>query len=600
MDQSLNLHKRLGAIPRGDGSTEFRVWAPKANQVRVCFESGGSQMMHPDDDGFHTLVAHDVAVGDLYRIQVDGEASRPDPASRYQPAGVHGPSEVVGDDYQWSDTDWRCPDPREWIVYELHIGTWTNEGTFLAAVDRLAELVELGVNAIEIMPLADAPGRWNWGYDGVNLFAPNRNYGPPIHVKQFVDAAHAKGIAVFLDVVYNHFGPEGNYLSDVGPYLSDRHATAWGPGPNFDNHEHGAGVRNFFLANALYWLDEFHFDGLRVDAIHCIRDESRPHFAEELGRAVNAWSESSGRAGYLIAETNIHDAEMTRPLEQGGLGFHAQWCDDFLHSVNAVLHPDDQLTDRHYVAGKDLKGTLTFGHVYSGTLYEPPSRPQISQRANTHPLVYSLQTHDSVGNHPLGQRFHQVAGHDVQRACAALLMLLPGVPMIFMGEEFASDRPFQFFVDFGDEHLRDAVIRGRRSEYPQHDWEAGVLPTEPQAFEGSKVGAIHDGDSSMRDWYRSLIGLRKQCLKIGLISDDNIHVECDEAAGCYSIAYRGNGKTLTIVTRLNRVSSPESDPISLTASGKLLLDSRPDSYEKELQPNHSKVFVTGLEELIVS
>lgn len=592
LNDGLELHRRLGAHPRSDGRTEFCVWAPTARQVRVLVLDRHELAMQPDGSGYHQVMVDDVKPGDRYWIQVDDHPPRPDPASRYQPEGVHGPSEVVDSSFNWTDGDWAGIRHQDWIVYETHIGCWTDAGTFEAAIDRLDELADLGVTAVELMPLADAAGRWNWGYDGVHLFAPNRNYGTPDDLRRFVDAAHAKNLAVFLDVVYNHLGPEGNYLAAFGPYLSLRHETVWGAAPNFDDPVHGEGLRKFFLANALYWFDEFHFDGLRVDAIHCMRDEHHPHIVEDLSRAAKAWSAETGRPANLIAESNVHDTQMIAPLDDGGMGFDAEWCDDFLHSVFAVVRPGDQLSDREYESGTDLAQTLKYGYVYEGSLYQRRQRQRLSKRVDTDRLVYSIQTHDFVGNHPLGQRLHQLTCAETQAAAAALLLLSPAIPMLFMGEEFAAEQPFQFFVDFGDEHLRRAVVDGRRAEYPQHDWTDGVLPTDPQAFEGSKIGSASSGDQAMRQWYQRLIQIRRKYRR-PLMTDARFEADCDNDAGVYRMQYTSGSFSLRVVSRLIPQSHADDPPVEIDVEGELILDSRPDitTKSKQLLPNHAKVFV---------
>ncbi len=591
MDRVLQLHRRLGARPQSDGSTEFCIWSPTATQAHVCLVDGRSIEMKRDPGGYHTVVASRVGAGDRYWIQVDRHPLRPDPASRFQPEGVHGPSQVIDPNFAWTDHDWKGIPRSDWIIYELHLGAWTEDGTLQAAIDRLDELVDLGVTVVELMPLADAPGRWNWGYDGVNLFAPNRNYGTPDDVRQFVDAAHAKGLAVFLDVVYNHFGPEGNYLAQLGPYLSEKHHTVWGAAPNFDDPEFGEGLRAFYLANAIYWLDEYHFDGLRVDAIHCIRDSQRPHIVEDLGRVVRSWSERAERSASLIAETNVHDTQMIQPLDQGGMGFDAQWCDDFLHSVFAVVRPGETLCDRDYLPGEDLSQTLRFGYVYEGSLFQPRCRPALDGRVETSQLIYSIQTHDSVGNHPRGLRFHQLSCRETQRASAALLLLSPAIPMLFMGEEFATEHPFQFFVDFGDAELRESVVKGRKSEYPQHDWDHGLLPTDPEVFEQSKIGSHQAGDRSMRQWYQSLIQARRQWQRSGLISDTNLSARCDLDAGIYRVDYRANHQRVTVVARIVPQAHASLEPVEVEIRGELVLDSRPGvGAIHALLPNHAKVF----------
>lgn len=547
----INSHQQFGAVPVDEHTTRFRVWAPLHDELVLDLVDQNEQVaMTKDELGFHSVVAA-CGAGARYMYRVDDGPPRPDPASRFQADGVHGPSEVIDPKFDWTDQNWQGVDRSDLIIYELHIGTLTDEGTFVAAIDRLDELVELGVTAIELMPVATSAGRWNWGYDGVNLFAPLSAYGGPADLRRLVDAAHAKGLAVILDVVYNHLGPEGNYLSDFGPYLSQRHNTVWGAAPNFDDPDHCETVRQFVIAAALIWFDEYHIDGLRVDAIHCMRDDSETHIAIDISRAAQAWSAASGRSAMLIAESNVYDPNMLDPIEDGGVGFDAEWCDDFLHSVFAVVRPDEQLCHRQY-QDSDLKQTLEKGYIFKGTLREKDQRCEPTDRVDTRGLIYSIQHHDFIGNHPLGKRLHQLTSKETQRAAAALLLLSPAIPMLFMGEEFCCEQPFQFFVDFGDQHLRKAVAEGRKREYPQHDWSGGVLPTDPAAFHASKIGPISDGDPAMRDWYIHLIGLRKAWKQSGLLCDEYLTVATDLQRGLFTLRYQNERESASVEVRLSQ------------------------------------------------
>jgi malto-oligosyltrehalose trehalohydrolase len=433
------------------------------------------------------------------------------------------------------------------------------------------------------------------------LFAPHHNFGNPDSFRRFVDTAHAKGLAVILDVVYNHLGPEGNYWSDFGPYLSSRHITPWGAAPNFDDPVHGRPLRQLIIANALHWFDEYHIDALRVDAIHCMRDESDPHIASELAETVHRWSGETGRPAMMIAETNVYDPQMVAGIASGGMGFDAQWCDDFLHSVFAVLRPDEQLCVRSYRAGSDLDRTLQTGFVYTGSIPRAAARDDadsgvrrrqlLADRVDTHGMIYSIQNHDFIGNHPLGKRLHQVSSPEAQRAAAALLLLAPPIPMLFMGEEFLCDQPFQFFVDFGDSHLREATVEGRMREYPQHDWARGRLPTDPDAFHLSKIGSADRGDRATRDWYQALIRLRKRWRSGGLLRDENLAVDNDPGRGLYRLQYTHAGQTVTVAVRLSAESTAR-DEIECDIPGRLLLDSNPGQTDDHgLLANHAKVFL---------
>ena len=506
--------------------------------------------------------------------------------------GVHGPSHVSSRPISRGPMANGPVFPAAiWIIYELHIGAFTDEGTFQAAVERLDELVELGITAIELMPVSDAAGRWNWGYDGVCLFAPNRNYGTPSGLRLLVDEAHRRGLAVILDVVYNHLGPEGNYLGQSGPYLSSKHTTVWGAAPNFDDQEHGRDLRRFFIANAVHWFDEYHIDGLRVDAIHCMKDESETHVVEEMSRAVKDWSLQSGRQALLIAESNVYDPNMLQSLDDGGIGFDGEWCDDFLHSLFAVVRPGEQLCHRSYESGSDLDQTLRFGYVYEGTLRQERGRQSPTQRVDTSGLIYSIQHHDFIGNHPLGKRLHQLTSPDTQRAAAALLILSPAIPMLFMGEEFSCEQPFQFFVDFEDDGLRQAVVQGRMREYPQHDWSGGVLPIDARAFSDSKIGAAGAGDLAMREWYTKLIQLRKQGKKDGWLSQANVTVQNDPSKGFFSLRYHLGELTITVAVRLTADESDDGPYEISGIAGDLILDSRCSASERtHFLANHAKIF----------
>lgn len=586
---NIDLHCLLGAQLTGEQQVRFCVWSPDHQEIVVHLLGCGRKVtMSKAAGGYHLASIEGVGAGEKYVYHVDGGPARPDPASHFQPEGVHGPSQVVDHAFAWNDQDWRGVNKADLIIYESHVGALSPQGTYAGAIERLDELVDLGVTAIELMPLATCPGKWNWGYDGVNLFAPSPNYGTPDELRQLINAAHGHGLAVILDVVYNHLGPEGNYLAEFGPYLSSHHRTPWGAAPNYDDPLYARAVRRFFIANAIHWLDRYHFDGLRVDAIHCMRDDSEPHVAAEFSEAVESWSAQRGRAATLIAETNVYDGNMLEPRSSGGIGFDAEWCDDFLHGVFAVLRPGENLCHRTYRL-RDLQQVCNDGFVYEGSLREQRGRREPGRRVDTSGLVYAIQHHDFVGNHPLGRRLHQLVGQETQRAAAALLLLSPAIPMLFMGEDFACEHPFRFFVDFGDKRLRKAVAEGRKAEYPQHDWSTGGLPTDSRTFTESKIGAVEDGDDEMRAWYRSLIALRKKYKTVGLICDAKLSVETDQDLGLYCWKYADDGQELIVTVRLNETPS-DAPPIPFPDLGRLVLDSQ-NGTETVLKANHAKVFV---------
>lgn len=559
-----------GAIPVGHRRTKFTLFAPEQDTMALELLGADSPTdenklipMTQDSVGYFSVTVDDCPPGTDYRIRIGSEATRlsgghafiPDPASRYQPTGVHGPSRVISRQFPWQhDETPRCERREELIIYELHLGAFTAGGTYHSAIDRLDELVELGITAIELMPIAQCAGRWNWGYDATHWFAPMNAMGTPDDLRSFVDAAHQRGLHVFLDVVYNHFGPEGNYWSLLGEYFSTRHDTPWGASPNFDDGPSAQAIRRLVIDNAIYWLDEFHLDGLRVDAIHCMRDHSEEHITRQLGREVRQWSERAGRRIWLIAETNVYDASMTAPLSEDGCGFDAQWGDDFAHAVLACVRSQDRLTVRSYQQHEDLARVLQRGYVFRGDVRGDRGRETIGNatatRVDTSSVVYCIQNHDFIGNHPLGQRFHQITSPETQAAAATLLLLSPAIPMLFMGEEFASENPFAFFVDFGDESLRQAVIDGRRRDYPQHDWSGGVLPTDAVAFESARIGDVSAGNPAMHTWYRDLIGVRRRFVHSELLAGENLVVRTDVERGCYALQYRYGDEQLIVVCRL--------------------------------------------------
>jgi maltooligosyltrehalose trehalohydrolase len=594
---SHELHRYLGARLVSESKVEFCVWSPTVDCIHIYLEGREGEepfALQKQEGGYHVGTMDCVGVGVRYYCSFDGGPKRPDPASRFQPDGVHGPSQVVPREFTWTDSDWQGVPRQSLVIYELHIGAFTEAGTFRAAAARLDELLDLGITAIELMPVADCAGRWNWGYDGVCLFAPNRNYGTTDDLKFLINAAHAKGLAVILDVVYNHLGPEGNYLGEAGPYLSNRHSTAWGSAPNFDDAEYGSGLRRFFIANAMNWLDEYHFDGLRVDAIHCMKDDSECHVITELSQVVRSWSSLTKRPAMLIAETNVFDPEMLSPVSNGGSGFDAQWCDDFLHSVFAVVRPGEHLCHRRYESGADLDQTLRWGYVHEGTLREERGRVQPSASVDVSGLICSIQHHDFIGNHPLGKRLHQLTSVETQRAASALLLLSPSIPMLFMGEEFCCETPFQFFVDFGDADLRTAVVEGRKREYPQHDWSTGMLPTDAAAFYDSKIGSVLNGDGQMRAWYRDLLTHRKRWVACGILQQRHLVVDSCIDQGVFVLRYRTAVRCVTVAVRLS-VLAGRDDVCDFTANGELVMDSCPDqTLLLQLLPNHAKVFLQEL------
>ncbi len=570
-----NDHRQWGANVEGD-STRFRVWASACKTVDVEWLSDGQvarRALVPDSHGFFTGVVDGVKAGDWYRFRLSGDLSRPDPATRRQPESVHGWSQVVdGSEYVWNDTAWRGLPKDRLIIYELHVGSFTPEGTFEAAIKRLPELVALGITAVELMPVADSAGRWNWGYDGVHLFAVRSTFGDPDAMRAFVDACHQAGVAVLLDVVYNHPGPEGNYLAEYGAYFSDRHGTPWGPAYNFDGAD-SRHVRDFILANVSYWLEEFHLDGLRLDAVHFMFDDSRPSILAELTRTVACLQQRLGRLLYVIGETNVHDVNALSAREQEGIGMDAIWCDDFMHSILSIAMPHPPLTHRNYFGAPDLAEVLEHGYLYHGADFQRVTERTPELRPDYGSLVIGLQNHDSVGNHPRGLRLHQFSSVAFQRAAAALVLLHPAIPLIFMGEEFASPNPFLFFVDFTDEYLRKIIADSRALEYTQHDWQEAISPVDERAFRHSQCGELTAGDGGVWKWYQTLLALRKQWRDAGMLDQRFLKVGWQRTSDLFFMQYEGpTSDPLFVVARL---VGPDAhvDPLVLKMEGKLLFHS---------------------------
>ncbi len=507
----------IGAHYLGEGRCRFAVWSPFAESVAVRLVSPRERIvpMSRDDDGYWRVEIENVLPGTTYFYRLNGDVDRPDPASQFQPEGVHQVSQVINHrDFQWSDESWRGLLPEELIIYELHVGTFTPEGTFAAIIPRLDDLKDLGVNAIEMMPISQFPGQRNWGYDGVHPFAAQNSYGTTEDLKRLVDACHQRGIAVLLDVVYNHLGPEGNYLSQFAPYFTDKYRTPWGSALNFDG-EHSDKVRNYFLQNALYWLREFHFDGFRLDAIHEIYDQSAYPFLQELADAVRDFAEQRNRRIHLIAETNLNDPKIIRPKELGGFGMDAQWNDDFHHSLRVLLTGERAGYYADYGNVSDLAKALSEGFVYSGQ-YSVHAKTRVGASAidrPAHQFVVFDQNHDQVGNRMMGERLSQLVSFEAQKLAAGAVLLAPNVPMLFMGEEYGEQAPFLYFVNHGDEGLIAAVREGRKNEFAAFAWQGEPPdPQSPDTFLKSKLRweLRNQGDHKMLlEFYRRLIQLRR-------------------------------------------------------------------------------------------
>ena len=487
----------IGAEPGADG-VHFRVWAPKATAVDVVLEGLEPAVFRlaPEGSGYFSGLVEAAGIGTLYRYRLDGGRDLyADPASRFQPEGPHGPSRVIDSrTFQWNDQAWPGVGPAGQVIYELHVGTFTGEGTFAAATRELAELAALGVTVLEVMPIADFPGQFGWGYDGVNAFSPSRLYGEPDDVRRFVDTAHRVGLGVILDVVYNHFGPDGNYLSQFSDaYVTDRYECDWGQAINFDGDDAGP-VREFFLANAAYWIDEFHLDGLRLDATQQIFDASPEHILAAIGHRVRAAAD--GRATFIVAENERQHTTLVRPVAAGGCGLDALWNDDFHHAARVAL------TGHHEAYYSDYRGdpqefisAMKWGYLYQGQRYSWQEGARGTPALDLAPAAFVnfIQNHDQVANSGRGERLHALADPGRLKAITALLLLGPGTPMLFMGQEFAATGPFLYFADHGKE-LGLAVRTGRRDFLKQFPTLATAAmrrrfadPADPATFQRCKL-----------------------------------------------------------------------------------------------------------------
>ncbi len=497
---------------------EFRVWAPFAQTVAVEVEGSSIAMTGPDDGGWWIAAVDKATNGTDYGFHLDGgKTAFPDPRSQWQPNGVHALSRVYDQSaFRWSDEGFQAGPLASAIIYELHVGTSTSEGTLDAAIAKLEYLRGLGITHVELMPVAAFDGNHGWGYDGVSLYAVHEPYGGPDGLKRFVNAAHGLGLAVLLDVVYNHFGPSGNYTGKFGPYLTDAHKTPWGGATNLE--ESGSEqVRRFFCDNARMWLRDFHIDGLRIDAVHSLVDRSAIHFLEQLAAETETLSAALGRRLVLIAESDLNDPRIVISRDCGGFGMDAQWSDDFHHALFAVLSRE-KLAGYYSDFGSfaQLAKAMEQTFVYDGI--SSPHRNRIHGRPardlSQHRFLGFIQNHDQVGNRAIGDRVSQSAGIDRAKIAAALVLLGPFVPMLFQGEEWASTSPFLYFADHQDQELARQVSEGRRLEFQAFGWDPATIPDPEsrEAFERSKLQwdeLAAPAHAAMLDWYRELISLRR-------------------------------------------------------------------------------------------
>ena len=536
-----------------------------------------------------TITTHLPYLQPLYAYKLDGKGPFPDPYSHYQPEGVHGFSRVVDHGvYQWNEAGWKGAELKDLLIYEIHPGTFTPEGTFRGVVSRLDYLQELGVNAVELMPATQTPGRWNWGYDGVNLFSVNHRYGTPEELKFLVEECHRRGLAVILDVVYNHFGPEGTYLREFGPYFTAKHETPWGEAVNYDDAYCNM-ARQMVLDSVSHWLETYRFDGLRLDAVHAIQDTSSPHLLEEISKTAEEAAQRWGRHKWVIAETDENDVRLITPKEKGGYGIHAQWMDDFHHCVHTILTGENRGYYKDYGRFKDLEKVFN-NYLYTGeySRFWEKRRGTDGSRCPGYRFVVAVQTHDQVGNRAGGERLSHLIEYPHLKAAATLLFLSPYLPLLFMGEEYGEENPFLFFTDYGDPKLQEAVSKGRLKEFKDFGWEKVPDPQEEQTFYASRLtekDSWHPRQEKLFRFYRDLIYLRRTHPALREPEKSRTRVKADPHSRVVEITrWNKEGRTL-----LGKCNLGHKTLVLPPLTGKVILGSEWEKYggsKKETNTHH--------------
>jgi maltooligosyltrehalose trehalohydrolase len=590
-----DLSRPLGATYLGDGRCNFHLWAPFAKQVEVHLLDGQARLieMQRQAYGYFQVSVEDIQPGSRYWYRLDGGPDRPDPASRLQPEGVHGPSAVVNPAFAWEDHCWAGLPLQQFILYELHVGAFTPEGALDAIIPQLDRLVELGITAIELMPLAQFPGTRNWGYDGSYPFAVHSSYGGPEGLKRLVNACHQRGLAVALDVVYNHLGPEGNYLAQFGPYFTERHQTIWGAAVNYDG-PYSDEVRRYFIENAIYWLRDCHVDMLRLDAVDAILDFSARPFLEELAAVVDRERVMMNHQVHLIAETSTNDPRLIQPLEMGGHGLDGQWNDEFHHALHTLLTGENA---QYYIdfAEPDGEAPLWFmlkamreGYIYSGQYSRRMQRRhgRSSGAIPAHRFVVFTQNHDHVGNRLLGDRLSTLVSFDRLKLAAGVLLLSPYLPLLFMGEEYGETNPFLYFVSHTDPELVEAVRQGRRAEFAGfHGADEAPDPQAETTFERSRpdpARAEQGWHKELLAFYKTLIHLRKTVGPLRHLSKEHMEVLAHGPGRVMSLRRWLGGQQVMAVFNFDEAMAQVDLPLPAGRWSKLL-DSAASDLPDELQ-----------------
>ncbi len=505
----------VGPLYQGQNRCTFRVWAPYVQHVELELHAPQKRTLPLErlESGYWEAAVEDLPPGATYLYRLNRSQSRPDPASPYQPEGVHRVSQVIDHtSYVWEDHGWPGIPLSDMVIYEVHVGTFTTEGTFEAVIPRLEKIRAVGINTIELMPVAQFPGGRNWGYDGVHPYAVQNTYGGPTGLKRLVDACHAKGMAVLLDVVYNHLGPEGNYLGEFAPYFTNRYRTLWGDAINLDGPD-SDNVRDFFIENALYWLDKYHIDGLRLDAVHAMYDMSARTFLAEMAERTARFSHARGRKFPLIAESSLNNTRLLRPTEQGGDGLDAQWMDDFHHCVHTLLTGEKDGYYVDYGSIDQLAKSFRNGYVYTGeySRFRKRRHGNSSAAIPASQFVVCTKNHDQIGNRMLGERLTALVSFEAVKLSAAVTLLSPYIPLLFMGEEYGEEAPFPYFVSHIDPGLVEAVRKGRRDEFRTFDWRAE--PPDPQSPATFELAKLHWERRSQGN-HKAMLGFTTELLRL--------------------------------------------------------------------------------------
>ncbi|KAA3438261.1 malto-oligosyltrehalose trehalohydrolase [Rufibacter hautae] len=576
----IDVTKRsLGVSFTSNGLAEVLVWAPKAEQVELCLNEGNTIIpLRKGEFGYWHETTDQLAPGDTYKYRIDEDQEFPDPASISQPQSVHGPSQALDlQKFNWTDDNWNNLPLQDYVLYELHTGTFSEDGTFAGLEEKLDYLKELGVNAIEIMPVAQFPGNRNWGYDGVFPYAVQDSYGGPKALQHLVNTCHQKGLAVVLDVVYNHLGPEGNYLGLYGHYFTDKYNTPWGPALNFDD-AWCDGVRRYFTENLLMWFRDFHIDAVRMDAVHAIKDFSPNHILREMKQHVNELTASTGRQHYMIVELDLNDTRFINPLEEQGYGMDAQWVDEFHHALRVTMTGENTGYYSDFSGIAHLAKAYEDAYVYDGQ-FSPHRNKTFGIKAESNPgqqFIVFTQNHDQVGNRMLGERLGELVSFEMQKLAATAVIFSPFLPMLWMGEEYAEPNRFQYFVSHTDPELAEAVRKGRKAEFAAfHAQGEAPDPMAEETFQNSKLqwNLIQEGQHQvMFRYYQTLLRLRRELPALKHLDRQSVEVSCDEARKTLTLR-RWHGDQ-QVVCLMNFSASPQ--PMNLPSGGKtwnMILDS---------------------------